>query len=88
MKVYLSPHELIHVYQTVMSSPMQSQEEQTSLVTRLNSIIIDSLERVEQEDSKKAFKVWASKEQDRIESLSSENESLKSKSQPPRGRKR
>lgn len=77
MNIALSPVELLHVYKTLLSHPLQDVVQQESLLEKIQKPIVDSLEKEHDRLNEKMFKTWEDKEQKRIEVLQSSLDDVK-----------
>lgn len=86
MNVTLSPAELLHVYKTLLSNPLQDPMQQEALVEKIQKPIVDCLEKEYDRLNEKMFESWKDKESKRIETLQTSLDDVKNSQEKVMGK--
>lgn len=77
MNISFTPSEILHVFHTVLKTPMIDPREQEHLVLKIKSSILDVLLREEEKNAVSAFEAWSHREEKKIEGLKQKNLDIK-----------
>lgn len=80
MTINLTPHELVYLYETLLTAPISNSEQQDarqSIVAKARASLLEKLEKFNVEVNKVQFEVWASQEAKKVEDLEKKNSAIK-----------
>lgn len=76
MNVYLTPIELLHVFETAIQKPHTDSQTQESLLSNLRKPILDALEDKQTKIDEDLYVIWTENESKKIEELNKKNLSI------------
>jgi hypothetical protein len=80
MKVTLSPKEVLHVLVHTIQHPISDSQTQQTLIGKLKSSLLETLENFEEQQNVNLFHDWEAKEVKKLQDLKNENLSISIKS--------
>lgn len=76
MNVYMTPAELLHVFETIIQKPHADPQVQESLLLNIRKPILDALELKQSKRDEELYPIWSENEKKKIEELNRKNLSI------------
>lgn len=80
MTINLTPHELVYLYESLLTAPISNSEQQDArqaIVSKARASLLEKLEKVSAESNKAQFEIWVSQEAKKVKDLEKKNNAIK-----------